>query len=81
MEKTLYERLIPSLKARSIINRLVKAFIFGALGALAGLTIIVPKNWADFATIIPMIIFACISGGFTGVMMALQKFTSWVDVE
>ena len=79
MDKTFYEALIPSLKARSIINRLVKAFIFGALGSLAGLTIITPKSWADFATIIPMIIFACVSGGFTGVMMALQKFKSWVD--
>lgn len=79
MDKTFYEVLIPSLKARSIINRLVKAFIFGALGALAGLTIITPKSWGDFANIIPMICFAAISGGFTGVMMALQKWQSWTD--
>jgi hypothetical protein len=79
MDKKFYERLIPSQKARSIINRLVKAFIFGALGNLGLLTIVMPKNWVDLATIMAMVFFACVAGGITGVLMALQKWYTWKD--
>lgn len=79
MEKTFYERLIPSLKARSIINRLVKAFVFGALGNMALLTIAIPQTWREISTVLAMVTFACISGGITGVLMALQKWYSWKE--
>jgi hypothetical protein len=78
-EKTFYERAIPSQKARSVINRLVKAFVFGALGNLTFLTIVMPNNWADLTTILAMVSFSCVAGGITGVLMALQKWNSWKD--
>jgi len=79
MEQTFYEKLIPSQKARSVINRLVKAFIFGALGNLGLLTIVMPRNWTDLTTVLAMVSFACLAGGITGVLMALQKFQSWKE--
>ena len=78
-EAIFYEKLVPSAKARSIINRLVKAFVFGALGALSGLTILMPGNWREIGTVLGMVFFACISGGITGVLMSLQKWYSWKD--
>jgi hypothetical protein len=78
-KKTFYERAIPSRKARCIINRLVKAFIFGALGNLTFLTIVMPKNWTEIITIFAMVSFSCVAGGITGVLMALQKWQSWRD--
>jgi hypothetical protein len=79
MDKTFYEKLVPSLKARSIINRLAKAFIGGALGNIALLTIVMPKNWAEISTVLAMVTFACLAGGITGVILALQKWYSWKD--
>jgi hypothetical protein len=79
MEKTFYERLIPSQKARSIINRLVKAFIFGAIGNIGLITIVMPKNWQEITTVLAMFSFAAIAGGITGVLSALQKWYSWKE--
>ena len=79
MDKTFYEALIPSLKARSVINRLVKAFIFGAIGNVGLVTIVLPKTWAEIPTILAMFGFAFVAGGITGVLMAIQKWYSWED--
>lgn len=79
MEQTFYEKLIPSLKVRAIINRLVKAFVFGAIGNLGLITIVMPSNWKEITTILAMFAFSAIAGGITGVLMAIQKWNSWVE--
>ncbi len=77
-EKSFYEKLIPSLKVRVILNRLFKAFIFGAIGNIGLITIVMPQNWKEIPTILAMFAFAGIAGGITGVLMALQKWNSFV---
>lgn len=79
MEKTFFEKLIPSLKARSIINRFVKAFVSGAFSAMGLITIAMPSNWQEMGTVLAMLALACMYGGVTGVIMAGQKWYSWVD--
>ena len=79
MEKTFYERLVPSDKVRAITNRLVKAFVFGAAGAMMSMTIVAPASWQEVWSSLAAITFACIVGGFTGVGMALQKWYSWTE--
>ena len=78
-DKTFYEILIPSLKARAIINRLAKAFVFGAIGNIGLITIVMPKTWTEIPTMLGMFGFAAIAGGITGVLMALQKWYSWTE--
>ncbi len=81
MEKNFYERLVPSDKVRAIINRLVKAFVFGAIGAMMSMTIVAPANWQEIWSSLAAVLFSCIVGGFTGVGMAVQKWWSWTEIE
>ena len=79
MEKTFYQRLIPSEKARAIINRFLKAFISGAFSALSLVTITMPQNWTEIPTILSMLSLAALYGGVTGIIMAGQKWYSWTE--
>ncbi len=79
MEKTFYQRLIPSEKVRSIINRFLKAFISGAFSALGLVTITMPQNWTEIPTILSMLSLAALYGGVTGIIMAGQKWYSWTE--
>jgi formate/nitrite transporter FocA (FNT family) len=79
MEKTFYERLIPSQKARSIINRFLKAFISGAFSALGLITIAMPQNWTEVPMLLSMLALSAMYGGLTGVIMAGQKWASWKE--
>jgi hypothetical protein len=81
LEKSFYERCIPSLKVRSILNRFLKAFISGAFSAMALMTIAMPSNWEEMAKILAMLALAGMYGGVTGLIMAGQKWASWVDAE
>jgi len=80
-EKTFYEKLIPSQKARSVINRFVKAFISGAFSALGLVTIAMPQNWTEVPTLLSMLSLSAMYGGMTGIIMAGQKYFSWKEIE
>jgi len=80
MEGTFYEKLIPSQKARSIINRFTKAFVSGAFSALGLITLATPANWTEVPQLLSMISLAAVYGGLTGIIMAGQKWYSWKEV-
>ena len=79
MEKTFYERLVPSQKARSVINRFTKAFVSGAFSALGLITIAMPQNWTEMPVLLSMLALAGMYGGITGVIMAGEKWANWKE--
>lgn len=79
MEKTFYQRLIVSEKARSVINRFFKAFISGSFASLGLVTIAMPKNWTEVPALLSMLAISALYGGVTGVIMAGQKWYSWTE--
>jgi hypothetical protein len=81
MEATFYERLVPSQKARSIINRFFKAFVSGAFSALGLITIAMPANWTEVPAILSLISLSALYGGLTGIIMAGWKWYGWVEEE
>jgi len=78
-EAIFYEKLVPSQKVRSIINRFAKAFVSGAFSSLALMTIAIPQNWTEVPQLLSMLTLAALYGGLTGVIMAGQKWYSWKD--
>jgi hypothetical protein len=78
-EKTFYERLVPSQKARSVISRFVKAFVSGAFTAMGLITLAMPSNWREFGSIVSMLTLACLYGGLNGVILAGWKWYGWRD--
>jgi hypothetical protein len=79
MDKTFYEALIPSLKARSVIKRFLKVFIAGAFTSMGLMTVVVPKSWQEMSTILTMLSIAGLYGGVSGVILGFEKWWNWID--
>jgi len=80
MEGTFYEKLVPSQKARSIINRFAKAFVSGAFSALGLITIAMPANWTEVPSLLSMSSISALFGGLNGVILAGWKWYGWKEI-
>lgn len=65
------------LKTKSVLNRLLKGFISGALASMGLIVITTPVNWADIKVLLTLLAFAGIGGGINGLLLAGQKWASW----
>ena len=70
-----------SIKVKSILARLLKGFLSGAVTAMLLITIAAPANWKDIVNILNILAVAGISGGINGALLAAQKWLSWKDEE
>ena len=68
-----------SQKYTSIINRFAKGIIAGAVSAMSMVAITQPEVWTDFNSILSSLAMAGTFGALTGLLLALQKWASWVD--
>lgn len=67
------------LKLKSIITRLLKGTIAGAIGAMVVITFNVPSTWSDIHSVLNALAIAGVYGAITGFLLAAQKWASWVD--
>lgn len=70
-----------SIKTKTILVRFAKGFISGAVSAMGLVTIAVPTVWTGFLPILNMLAIAGMAGGLNGLLLALQKWSSWRDEE
>lgn len=68
-----------NVKQKSILTRLLKGTIAGAVASMSLVTISQPSVWSDFNTILSSLAIAGLYGGLTGTLLALQKLASWED--
>jgi hypothetical protein len=66
-----------SLKTKSVLVRFIKATIAGAVSAMGLIPLVAPTEFTDFRSIFYSLAVACLFGGLTGLLMALQKWASW----
>lgn len=66
-------------KTISILSRFAKGIIAGAVSAMSMVTITQPSVWSDFNSILGSLGMACTFGAITGLLLALQKWASWVE--
>lgn len=68
-----------SQKITSILNRFIKGIIAGAVSAMSMVAITQPSVWSDFNSILNSLGMACTFGAITGLLLALQKWSSWKE--
>lgn len=64
---------------KSIITRFLKGAISGAVASMAMVSLTQPTAWVDFNSLLNSLGLACAFGATTGLLLALQKYISWVD--
>lgn len=67
------------LKLKSIIIRLLKGAIAGAIGAMVVISFKVPSTWNDIHSVVSALAIAGAYGAITGLLLAAQKWASWKD--
>lgn len=68
-------------KLYSILKRFAKGIIAGAVSAMGMVVITQPEVWSDFNGILASLGLSATFGALTGLLLALQKWASWVDEE
>jgi hypothetical protein len=66
-------------KIKSILMRLLKGAVSGAVSTILLLTFTVPTNWLELKNFIALVTIAGIFGAINGVLLALQKWYSWKE--
>lgn len=69
------------MKYQAILKRFFKGFVSGAITAMIGVAIFVPKDFTELKTILVALLLAGIAGGINGLLLAIQKWVSWDDAE
>lgn len=64
---------------KSIIVRFLKGMIAGAVSAMGLVSISQPVVWSDFNAIFMNLGIAGIYGSITGLLLALEKWSSWQE--
>lgn len=67
------------IKIKSIVTRLLKGFIAGAIGTMSTIVIASPANFTDITILLKALLLAGIGGGIGGLLLALQKWASWTE--
>lgn len=68
-----------SPKYQVVLNRFVKAFVAGFLSTAASVTLQSAATWTELGTALNALLLAGIIGGISGVLMAAEKWSRWVD--
>ena len=68
-----------SQKTKSVLMRFIKGAISGAFTAMALVTVASPSSWTELAVIANILGLAGIAGAINGLILAGQKYASWVD--
>ena len=68
-----------SEKIYSILKRFAKGIISGAVSAMVLVQYIQPTQWSDFSSILNSLGIAASFGALTGLLLALQKWSSWEE--
>lgn len=68
-----------SNKIKSILLRFLKGAIAGAVVSMGTVTFKQPELWTGFASIGNSLAIAGIYGAVVGLLLALQKWSSWED--
>ena len=68
-------------KINSVLIRLLKGIIAGAIASMGLVTLSQPAIWSDFNTMLSHLGLALVYGAVTGLLLALQKYVSWTDTE
>jgi hypothetical protein len=66
-------------KTKVLVSRFLRAFIAGFASTVTVVSIQSVTTWADLGTALNAILLAGVIGGISGVLMALEKWTRWVD--
>ena len=69
-----------STKTKSVLMRLLKGFISGALTPMIVVSVVAPANWTEFASVANILAISGLFGGINGLLLALQKWVSWKKV-
>ena len=59
--------------------RFLKGAIAGAIASMGVVTISEPTIWSDFVSIFNSLALAGSYGAITGLLLALQKYNSWIE--
>jgi hypothetical protein len=66
-----------SLKIKSILVRLFKGFLAGAVTSMLAVTVTAPGSWADLTSIASLMAIAGLYGGSVGLLLAIEKWLNW----
>lgn len=68
-----------SIKTKAILKRFVKGFVAGAVASM--LTVAIPSklSFPDIKSWFYLMLLAGITGGVTGLLLAIQKALSWKE--
>ena len=69
------------MKYQATLTRFIKGFISGAITAMLGIAVFVPKDFTELKTILIGLALAGMAGGINGLLLAIQKWVSWDDAE
>ena len=68
-----------SEKLKSILKRLLKGFLSGALTSMSLIAIFVPTDYTQLKLLLNTLLFSAIAGGINGIFLAINKWYSWQD--
>ncbi len=68
-----------SEKSKSILMRFVKAFVGGFTSSILVVGIAQASGWANFTSILDALLIVGLTGGISGLLLALQKWATWIE--
>jgi len=68
-----------NLKISSVLNRFGKGILAGAIASIGMVTLAEPSVWLEWTPLLNTVAKAGVYGGFTGLLLALQKWASWKE--
>ena len=66
-------------KIKSILKRFLKGAIAGAITQMCLVSLNTPSVWTDIMAMLNTLALAGIYGFIVGALLAIQKWSSWVD--
>ena len=78
-ELTHLQKLNMSDKTKAVLIRFAKGAIAGAVTSMAIVSVKQPQVWTDVLGMLNALGLAGVYGAIVGLLLALQKWTSWSD--
>lgn len=64
---------------KSVFQRFLKVFIGGFVASIGVVSLTQPTAWSDFNSMLNSLGLALAYGALSGLLLALQKWATWVD--